>query len=66
MATKRKSKKSKARRKKAGLKVRVIDLKKVGGNLTKLKSALKKASRGKVCLVVRNAPFKLAPAQAAS
>jgi hypothetical protein len=44
----------------------VIDLKKVGGNLTKLKRALKKASRGKVCLVVRNAPFKLAPAQAAS
>ena len=63
MATKRKSK---ARRKKAARKVRVIDLQKVGTSLTKLKSALKKASRGKIRLVVRNAPFKLCTAEAAS
>ena len=44
-----------------GAKVRVIDLKKVGGSLTRLKAALKKAGRGKVRLVVRNAPFKLCP-----
>jgi len=61
MATKRKSK---ARRKKA--KVRVIDLKKVGTSLTRLKNALKKAGRGKIRLVVRNAPFKLCTAEAAS
>jgi hypothetical protein len=59
MATKRKSK---ARRKKAAPRIRVIDLKKVGTSLTRLKKALKKASRGNVCLVVRNAPFRLSAA----
>jgi hypothetical protein len=54
----------KARRKKAS--VRVIDLKKVGTSLTRLKTALKKAGRGKVRLVVRNAPFKLCAAEPTS
>ena len=58
--------KKKARQKKAGAKVRVIDLKKVGTSLTRLKAALKKAGRGKVRLVVRNAPFKLCPTGLAS
>jgi len=51
----------KARKKSAGAKVKVIDLKKVGGSLTRLKAALKKAGRRGVRIVVRNAPFKLCP-----
>ena len=49
----------KSGKKMAGAKVRVIDLKKVGGSLTRLKAAIKKAARRGGRIVVRNAPFKL-------
>lgn len=58
--------KRKAGRKKAGVRTAVIDLKKVGTSLVKLKRAVKKAGRRKVRLVVRNAPFKLCAPGAAS
>jgi hypothetical protein len=60
MATKRKSK---ARR---GVKIRVIDLKKLGGNQARLRRVLQQASRSKIALIVRNAPFKLRSTETAS
>jgi hypothetical protein len=57
MATKRKKAK-----KKAAVKTKVFNLKSFRGDIQKLKKALKKASRSKVALIVRNAPFKHCPA----
>jgi hypothetical protein len=57
MATKRKSK--------AGLKIRVIDLKKIKSK-AKLQSVLKQAGRSRVAFVVANAPFKLSSKAAVS
>jgi hypothetical protein len=56
----------KAGRKKPGAGVKVLDLKRTGTSLTRLKKALKKLGRRRIRLVVRNAPFKLCTARVAS
>lgn len=48
--------KSKAKR---SIRIRTIDLKKLGSNEARLRRALQSASRSKVAIIVLNAPFKL-------
>jgi len=55
--------KRKKAKKKAVVKTATFNLSKFKkDDLTALKKALKKASRGKIGLVVKNAPFKYCPA----
>jgi len=56
------AKRKKAKKKATAVKSKTFTLNKFKNDIKALKKALKKASRGKVGLVVKNAPFKHCPA----
>jgi hypothetical protein len=56
------AKRKKAKKKAVAVKSKTFNLNKFKNDIKALKKALKKASRGKVGLVVKNAPFKHCPA----